>query len=105
MKTRLRMPLEAVGAEAETEAAAWSELGVRTEVGLAKSVCEGDEGGEARRGEAFGEVTSEMSTSTGGVWRVGARRRRFGNALAIEGTSPNCSNLAHTKYRERTNSR
>ena len=48
MKTRLRMPLEAFDAEAEAEAAAWSELGVRTEVGLAKSVCEGDEGGEAR---------------------------------------------------------
>ena len=48
MKTRLRMPLEAFDAGAEAEAAAWSELGVRTGVGLAKSVCEGDEDGEAR---------------------------------------------------------
>ena len=43
----MRMPLVAVDAEAEAEAAAWSELGVRTEVGLAKSASEGDEGGEA----------------------------------------------------------
>jgi len=30
-----------------------------------------------------------MSTSTGEGWRVGARRRRVGNALDIAGTSPN----------------
>ena len=44
MKTRLRMSLVAVDAEVEAEAAALSESGVRTEVGLAKSVSEGDEG-------------------------------------------------------------
>ena len=41
------MPLEAFDATAEAEAAACSELGFRTEMGVAKSVCEGDEGGEA----------------------------------------------------------
>ena len=44
----MRMPLAAVDPEAEAEAAAWSELEVRTGVGLAKSVCEGDEDAEAR---------------------------------------------------------
>ena len=48
MKARLRMPLAAVDPEAEAEAVIWSELGVRPGVGLVKSVCEGDEDGEAR---------------------------------------------------------
>ena len=48
MKARLRIPVEAFDTEAEAEAADWSELGVRTGVGLAKSVCEGDEDGEVR---------------------------------------------------------